>query len=66
MKSFLSTEAKAVWSKVVYNVCGHEVVEGGQPIQFRAMATIAPYLAKRQVHQITQGDIEEHQPDVSV
>jgi hypothetical protein len=58
MKSFLSTEAKAVWSKVVYNVCGHEVVDGGQPIQFRAMATIAPYLAKRQVHQITQGDIK--------
>ena len=46
---FASTASKNAWEEVVRNVCGYDVVEGRQPLRYRAMITMSPYLAKQEI-----------------
>lgn len=46
---FVSEHAEEIWSQVVFNTCGHDIVKGTlQSIQERAKATVAPYYGKKQ------------------
>jgi hypothetical protein len=47
---FASTASKNAWEEVVRNVCGYGVVEGRQPLRYRAMITMSPYLAKPEIY----------------
>ena len=49
---FKSTASKNAWQIFVKNVCGYEAVEGRQPLPYRAMITICPYLATPEIHRV--------------
>ena len=47
---FASGASRPAWEEVVRNVCGYDVVEGRQPLRYRAMITMCPYLAKPEIY----------------
>jgi hypothetical protein len=51
-KFFASKASKNAWQAFVKNMCGYEIVDGGQSLRYRAMITLCPYLANPEIYRV--------------
>ena len=51
-KFLASPSSDTTWKHMVKEICGYDVVDGPQSIQYRAMVTVCPYLSKPEVYEV--------------